>query len=222
MIARIAAVFLLFFGTYSSATTLDEYMTPDELALELNLEPTDVSPQIEPFTPEQIWEAYRVNVFAEFPVVIVVNKGQQNATVYQNGNAVSNFLVSTGREQWERAKTGRRYFTTTPTGWFAPKRYVRRHWSVTWDALMEYAIFFNGGIALHATTPDHFKELGHRASGGCVRLHPSHAQWFWNLSLSEKSAIVPYFTRNGQLLRNQDGSIKRHRASGTLVIVTSN
>ncbi len=202
---------------------LDDLMTPDELAAEIgNTQSTDLSPQVEPFTAEQIFDAYGVDVYAEFPVVIVINKNFQTATVYQNGYQVNSFLVSTGRERWETAKSGRQYFTSTPSGWFAPQSYVRNHWSNTWAALMEYAIFFNGGVALHATTPDHYKELGHTASGGCVRMYKDDAAWFWNLSLANKTANVPYFTRSGQLLRNRDGSIKHHAASGTLVIVSSN
>jgi lipoprotein-anchoring transpeptidase ErfK/SrfK len=224
MMARLLLSVLLLVGTSSFASNpeLDDLMTPDELAAEVGItEPTDLSPQIEPFTPAQIYDTYGVDVYSEFPVVIVVSKGSQTATVYHNGSQVNSFLVSTGREKYERAKSGRWYTTTTPTGWFSPKSYVRKHWSGTWDALMEYAIFFNGGVALHATTPDHYKELGHRASGGCVRMHKTNAIWFWDLSLSEKTANVPYFTRGGQILRNRDGSIKRHNASGTLVIVTS-
>ena len=42
---------------------------------------------------------------------------------------------------------------------------------------MHYAVFYipGSGIALHATTPSHYGELGKRASGGCVRLHPADA-----------------------------------------------
>jgi len=224
MMARLLLAALLLVGTKSLASTpqLDDLMTPDEISAEIGItEPTDLSPQVEPFSPAQIYDTYGVDIYSEFPVVIVVSKGSQTATVYHNGNRVNHFLISTGREKYERAKSGRWYTTTTPTGWFSPKRYVRRYYSGTWDALMEYAIFFNGGIALHATTPDHYKELGHRASGGCVRMHKTNAIWFWNLSLSEGRANVPYFTRGGQILRNRDGSIKRHQASGTLIIVTS-
>jgi len=224
MMARLLLAALLLVGTKSLASTpqLDDLITPDEIADEIGItESTDLSPQVEPFSPAQIYDTYGVDIYSEFPVVIVVSKGSQTATVYHNGNRVNHFLISTGREKYERAKSGRWYTTTTPTGWFSPKRYVRRHYSGTWDAIMEYAIFFNGGIALHATTPDHYKELGHRASGGCVRMHKTNAIWFWNLSLSEGRANVPYFTRGGQILRNRDGSIKRHQASGTLIIVTS-
>lgn len=225
MMARLLMSALLLTGLHSFAAEtieLDDLMTPDEIATEMGItEPTAPSPLIEPFSPAQIYDTYGVDVYAEFPVVIVVSKGSQTATVYHHGSVVKQFLVSTGREKYERAKSGRWYTTTTPSGWFAPQRYVRTHYSNTWDAVMEYAIFFNGGIALHATTPDHYKDLGHRASGGCVRMHKTNAIWFWNLSLSESRANVPYFTRSGQLLRNRDGSIKRHVASATLIIVTS-
>lgn len=225
MMARLFMSVLLLVSIRSFAVEtleLDDLMTPDEMATEMGItEPTDLTPLAEPFSPAQIYDIYGVDVYSEFPVVIVVSKGSQSATVYHHGTAVKNFLVSTGREKYERAKSGRWYTTTTPSGWFSPTRYVRTHYSNTWEAVMEYAIFFNGGIALHATTPDHYKELGSRASGGCVRMHKSIATWFWNLSLSEGRANVPYFTRGGQLLRNADGSIKRREASGTLIIVTS-
>jgi len=201
------------------ASTLDEYLTPDELAAELLLPPTETSTPVSPFTPEQILRTYGVDVYSEFPIVIAVSKASQTATVYYEGRVYHNFLISTGREKWETSKSGKRYFTATPSGWYSPKRYVRKHWSETWDALMEYAIFFNGGIAVHATTSDHYNELGSKASGGCVRAHPENAKWFWDLSLSRKKALVPYFTRRGQLVTNRDGSLKRHMASGTLIIV---
>jgi lipoprotein-anchoring transpeptidase ErfK/SrfK len=224
MMAHLLLSVLLLVGTNSFASNpeLDDLMTPDELARELDiLQPTDLTPQVEPFSPKQIYDTYGVNVYSEFPVVIIVSKGSQTATVYHHGHQANHFLISTGREQYERAKSGRWYFTTTPTGWFAPQSYIRRYWSGTWDALMEYAIFFNGGVALHATTPDHYKDLGRRASGGCVRMTKPNAIWFWDLSLSNKTANVPHFTRGGQILRNSDGSVKRHLGSGTLVIVTS-
>jgi lipoprotein-anchoring transpeptidase ErfK/SrfK len=206
----------------ATGTPLDDILTPDELATELGInQPTDLSPQIEPLTADQVSDLYGINIYREFPVVIVISKGSQTATVYHYGTQVNRFLISTGREQMETAKSGRRYFTTTPTGWFSPKRYVATYWSDTWEARMDYAIFFNGGVALHATTPDHYKDLGRKASGGCVRMHRTNAIWFWNLSQGYRYASVPYFTRGGQLLRNRDGSIRRHMGNGTLVIVTS-
>lgn len=46
---------------------------------------------------------------------------------------------------------------------------------------MPYAIFFNGGIALHGTTADHYNELGEKDSGGCARLYQPHASILWSL-----------------------------------------
>ncbi|MGZ3746384.1 MAG: L,D-transpeptidase, partial [Pseudobdellovibrionaceae bacterium] len=166
-------------------TQLDDLLTPDEIAAELGIsQPTDLTPQADPFTAQEISDTYGVNIYAEFPVVIVLSKASQTATVYEHGRMVNRFLISTGRERFETAKSGKQYFTTTPTGWFSPKSYVRDYWSDTWEARMEYAIFFNGGVALHATTPDHYKDLGHKASGGCVRMNKTNALWFWNLSLA--------------------------------------
>jgi len=45
---------------------------------------------------------------------------------------------------------------------------------------MPYAIFFNGGYAVHATFDT--KRLGRPASHGCVRLHPSNAATFFQLA----------------------------------------
>lgn len=224
MFARyILSLCLLMFANPTAANEqpLDDLMTPDEIAEELGLGLTDYTPQAEVLTPEQAFETYLVNIYSEFPVVMVISKRFQSAMVYHYGSVVNSFPVSTGRERMERAKSGRVYFTTTPTGWFSPKRYIRDHYSTTWEAHMEYSIFFNGGIAVHATTPDHYRELGRRASGGCVRLHKSDAIWFWNLSTSYRKANVPYFTRGGRILKNKDGSIKRHMGAGTLFIVTS-
>ena len=44
---------------------------------------------------------------------------------------------------------------------------------------MPFAVFFNGGIALHGTTPGHFQRLGYKDSGGCVRFYPTNARILW-------------------------------------------
>jgi lipoprotein-anchoring transpeptidase ErfK/SrfK len=57
---------------------------------------------------------------------------------------------------------------------------------------MPYAIFFNGGYAVHATFD--VKRLGRPASHGCIRLHPSNAATFFSLAqkhgLSNTKVIV--------------------------------
>lgn len=45
---------------------------------------------------------------------------------------------------------------------------------------MPYAVFFNGGYAVHATYD--LKRLGRPASHGCIRLHPENAAEFFSLA----------------------------------------
>ena len=45
---------------------------------------------------------------------------------------------------------------------------------------LPYAVFFNGGYAVHATFD--LKRLGLPASHGCVRLHPQNAAEFFALT----------------------------------------
>ncbi len=110
-----------------------------------------------------------------YPLVIAVNKkakgpGAQTLTMYENGVEILKQKISTGREKEETATSGRKYFSTTPKGFFRPSKIYKDYLSYTWNAPMPNAVFFIGGIALHATTKSHYKELGTRASGGCVRL----------------------------------------------------
>lgn len=125
------------------------------------------------------------------------------------------FPVSTGRERWER------YFTSTPVGIFQldPHRFAERHWSRTWRAPMPWAMFLNytkrgrlTGIALHSAS-SHVKELGHRASGGCVRLPHELAQELFERFKREDYGPVPVFrvdsegstSRSGEILRTASG-----------------
>lgn len=108
-------------------------------------------------------------------LVIAVNKASkgpnaQTLTMYENGVEILKEKISTGREKEEKSKSGRVYFSTTPRGFFRPTKIYRDYLSYTWNAPMPNAVFFVGGIALHATTKSHYAELGRRASGGCVRL----------------------------------------------------
>lgn len=110
-------------------------------------------------------------------LVIAVNKANsgpdaQTLTMYENGVESLRVKVSTGREKEEIAVSGRKYFSTTPKGYFRPQKIYRDYLSYTWNAPMPNAVFIIGGIALHATTKSHFAELGKRASGGCIRLTP--------------------------------------------------
>ncbi len=107
-------------------------------------------------------------------LVIAINKAvsgpdAQTLTMYENGIEILKEKISTGREKQEKAKSGRVYISTTPKGFFRPTKIYRDYLSYTWNAPMPNSVFFIGGIAIHAAGKSAYKDLGKRASGGCIR-----------------------------------------------------
>lgn len=85
-----------------------------------------------------------------------------------------------GREafEWKVSTAGKGY--VTPTGSFKPTRMHEMWYSRKYDnAPMPHSVFFHQGYAVHATP--HVKRLGRPASHGCIRLHPDHAEDFFEL-----------------------------------------
>jgi lipoprotein-anchoring transpeptidase ErfK/SrfK len=108
-------------------------------------------------------------------IVARINISKQTMTVTENG-----FI----RYQW-KVSTARRGYVT-PVGSYRAYFASRHHRSRKYDnAPMPYAIFFNGGYAVHATYD--LKHLGRPASHGCVRLHPNNAAVFF--SLAERNGL---------------------------------
>ena len=194
-------------------TNLDDLMTPDEIEQEFSDQVTSITDFVEPLaqplspqrilTPQESFELYRVQWKKIYPLVVVINKAKRGPTaqrmiVYKNGQKSATYVISTGREKWETSKSGKRYFTRTPTGWFTPKRFVKNHYSQTWQAPMDYSIFFIGGIATHAAVKSSEKDLGKRASGGCVRLLRVQARDLFEASQRAGLKVVPIFDRSGR------------------------
>lgn len=205
-----------------SEVALDDLMTPEEISEEAGFPRTEYPDSV--LSLEDVHDTQAFNIFQEYPIVVLVNKkaygyGAQRAQVYEYGVLTNEWKVSTGRERWEVSRSGRYYFTTTPVGYFYPYSLIRDHWSQTWEALMEYSIFFNGGIALHATTPSHYRQLGSRASGGCVRLHKDNAKYLFERVKQEGRGLVPVINRNGQVARDRRGNVIRAVKWKTLVVV---
>ncbi len=68
----------------------------------------------------------------------------------------------------------------TPTGTFTPHYMSRMHYSKQYNwAPMPNAVFFNEGVAVHATNA--VGNLGSPASHGCVRAAPKNAKIFYKL-----------------------------------------
>lgn len=164
------------------------------------------------------------NLMRYFDVVLYVSKAgegtwAQHMFIFHRASDGSlvyekNIPVSTGREQREK------YFTDTPAGIFEldPARFEPMHRSHTWHgAPMAWAMFLNFtlhnrqvGIALHSAGP-HIAELGHRASGGCVRLPPDQASELYHRFQSEERGMVPVLafdnasgstSRQGEMMAN--------------------
>jgi lipoprotein-anchoring transpeptidase ErfK/SrfK len=156
-------------------------------------------------------------------VVVVVDRAVrtpespqgQTATVYVDGKRRYRWDVSTGRTKMEVARSGKRYLTKTPVGFFRPTRLHRLWRSRVWEAEMRWAIFFVDGVAFHAAAPSQLREIGRRASGGCVRLRPANARTLFQLVASSATGRpVPHVDRDGTELP----TVSR-RGWDTLVIV---
>ncbi|HEY1630172.1 MAG TPA: L,D-transpeptidase [Rhizomicrobium sp.] len=132
--------------------------------------------------------------------MFVFHRADDGSLVYEQ-----NFPVSTGRERHEK------YFTSTPTGLFEldPARFEPMHYSHRWHgAPMAWAMFLDYtlhnhevGIALHSAGP-HIADLGHRASGGCVRLPPEKASELYHRFQASERGMVPVWAFNGGTTSN--------------------
>ena len=87
----------------------------------------------------------------------------QRLTVREGDRVLHVWPISSGRRGY-----------ATPTGTFRPAWMARMWRSRQYDdAPMPHSIFFNSGIAFHATSA--VSMLGRPASHGCLRLAPAHA-----------------------------------------------
>ena len=108
-------------------------------------------------------------------------KSAQTMWVKLDGKLIHTWKVSTGREQNEEPPDGNDYFSGTPTGKWRPFLLKKLHRSKKWETDMPFAIFFIGGIAIHAAPPGSEGKLGRRASGGCIRVLRSNAEKLFKL-----------------------------------------
>jgi len=106
---------------------------------------------------------------SEAGVRVKVDISMQRMFVYTNGRLRYRWAVSTGRRGH-----------ATPTGTFRPTR-LERMWhsrKYNWSP-MPHSIFFVGGVAIHGS--HYTRQLGRRASRGCVRLAPANARRLFQL-----------------------------------------
>ncbi len=171
----------------------------------------------------------------EFTNVIVINKAnvgsdKQTLRVYVNEKLREFTRVSSGREKFEKGCAAgqdpkkdhcskRSYWSQTPTGYFDIDELVENYFSNLWQTWMPYAVFFESGIATHQAPGGTENNLGARASGGCVRMHPSAAPVLYAMVKNAGKGLVPKFGRNGEVLKTAQGDVIRWQGYKSLVIV---
>ncbi|OFY98933.1 MAG: hypothetical protein A2070_07225 [Bdellovibrionales bacterium GWC1_52_8] len=137
-----------------------------------------------------------MKALAEKRLQIIVHKsmkekGYQFMSVQVDGVEVSTFPVSTAYERRVTGKSKRTYMASTPNGSFLIDKMQPKRFSNLWQVNLYHVLMFtghyagrtlvDGGVWIHATTPDHFAELGAPASGGCIRMHPNDAETLYKL-----------------------------------------
>jgi len=145
--------------------------------------------------------------------------------------------VSTGLEKPLVSPSGATLGTDTPSGMFKLDRgrFYADYTSRQWQAPMPHAMFFDwqidgrtSGLAIHGTDDEGMKELGQRASHGCIRLAPENAQTLFELIRDNYRGRVPVFSvdprsgtmsTTGDLVRDENGDVKMTRGYKVLVYI---
>ncbi|RDV04420.1 L,D-transpeptidase [Undibacter mobilis] len=124
---------------------------------------------------------------AQAEIVITISKAQQRVAVAVDGAERFRWPVSTGRRGFD-----------TPVGKFRPVRLEKNWYSRKYDwAPMPNSIFFYRGYAMHGTTEE--RNLGRRASHGCVRLSREHAATLFAMVRERGRANARIVVVNGPL-----------------------
>lgn len=174
----------------------------------------------------------------EFRYVIVVNKATtgseaQTIKVFEYGQLIRKEKVSTGRDGFERKgehHSKNDSWTVTPTGYYTPNFLSINHRSsayggpfswLTGGTKMPFAIFFNGGIALHQAPAGTESQLGKKASGGCIRLPGDLASDIFARIQETQGAKNPRFNVDGTAMLDKEGHQLYSTKSGfsALIIV---
>lgn len=103
-----------------------------------------------------------------------VNKAEQRLYLYQEGKHVATWLVSTGTgnrtPDFDRHPDGRIYDA------YSSGKYPGGDYAGLGN--MPYAVFIQGGFAIHGTPKSNWSKLGTKASHGCIRVHPDYGKAF--------------------------------------------
>lgn len=111
--------------------------------------------------------------------LVVVDISEQKVFCYQDGRLIKSSLVSTGYRR--KAGPVRMRGSETPKGTFSVLEQHRIVYSKTFNgAAMPYAQRFFKQVWFHACSKRDVKNLGRKASHGCVRLSPTFSRWLFS------------------------------------------
>lgn len=108
-------------------------------------------------------------------VFALVKKSEQKLYLYVDQQLVTTWLVSTGDTSHETP-----LLDVHPNGRIYDKYSSSKYPGGDYNGLgnMPYAVFLYNGFAIHGTPKGNWKNLGKKASHGCVRSHPDNAMMF--------------------------------------------
>jgi lipoprotein-anchoring transpeptidase ErfK/SrfK len=134
----------------------------------------------------------------ETTLTINIDLTRQRLVVAEHGKTVGTWPISSGREGFR-----------SPTGTFRPMWMSKMWYSRKYDnAPMPHAIFFSGGVALHATQATGM--LGRPASHGCIRQSPANAATLYKLVTKHGNASTK-ISVNG-IARDSEPQVARSSA----------
>ena len=116
-------------------------------------------------------------------VWLVISKSRQAGFIVVNGKLRKQFYVSTGlpgkyeTPNFDKRPNGRIYDQ------YSSKTFPGGNYAGLGN--MPYAVFISGGFAVHGTPLGNVKNLGRKASHGCVRMHPIGGKLFNELVRAE-------------------------------------
>lgn len=143
-----------------------QFMTPDEIAAELEIpDESEMDPSLL-FTPANEGGGW---------LKINVSIANQTMTMFGSETLQFDQVVSTGKKGY-----------STVRGCYNPWLLSKNHWSRKYNSPMPWAVFFYKGYALHETP--YVKALGTKASHGCVRQSGKNAKYVYE--------TVAYYVKN--------------------------
>ncbi|MEJ1969472.1 MAG: L,D-transpeptidase family protein, partial [Rhizomicrobium sp.] len=136
-----------------------------------------------------------------------------------------NWPASTGREKDEVAPNGTRQPSVTPQGYYQldPARMYKNHYSGQWHEPMPHAMFFNWenhglqtGLAIHGAAGLEVRQLGSRASAGCIRIAPENAALLFKLIREQYKGLAPRFAYDRRTATMSNDGVLMHDPAGNL------